>query len=309
MENMAYEDFCREFDREETCMEAWLKLKWPNGYRCPKCRCSRAYLLRSRKRPLYECRSCGHQTSLTAGTILEGSRVPLRLWFRAIFLHAQPSGVSAVQLAQIIGVTYKTAWLMGHKIRHAMSRKDEKQRLFGLIRITPAKYGRAYNPTIYRHPREHPLLIGASLNRNGHAVYVKIKQVSNEDVSYRTAGLSALWKFKDLHVNASSSEVISDIGRYIGERSKTLIQIGKSVEKWLNGAFRGIGPKHLQAYLDQYCFSMNGHLRNSPLVEQCLSCCAHEKKITLRELVARPANVPNTQHYERWINSKRKKAG
>jgi hypothetical protein len=309
MEYVTYEDFCRQFDREETCMEAWLKWKWPNGYRCPKCRCSRAYLLRSRKRLLYECRSCGHQTSLIAGTILEGSRVPLRLWFRAIFLHTQHSGISAVRLAQIIGVTYKTAWLMGHKIRHAMSRQDEKHRLLGLIRITPAKYGRAYNPTIYRHPREHPLLIGASLNGSGQPVYVKIKQVANEDACYRTADLSAIWKFKDLHVNALSGEVISDVGRYIEERSKPLIRIGKSVEKWLNDAFRGIGHKHLQAYLDQYCFFMNGHLRNSPPVEQCLNCCAHEKKTTLRELVARPANVPKTPHYDRWIRAKRKKAG
>nr|WP_052476248.1 transposase [Cohnella kolymensis] len=132
---------CKYFDNEEICIRILYSSRWPTGFRCPRCDHAHAYTIRTRRLPLYECGSCRLQTSLIAGTIFEGSRTPLRLWFQAIFLHALPGGISAIRLASIIGTTYKTAWLICHKIRHAMTEADNHKKLTGLVHINWGQYG------------------------------------------------------------------------------------------------------------------------------------------------------------------------
>ncbi|WP_276356411.1 hypothetical protein [Cohnella caldifontis] len=231
--------------------------------------------------------------------------MPLRKWFRAIFLYFQPGGISTVRLSRMLGITYKTAWLMGHKIRHAMSTKDSLRKLTGLIRITPGRYGRVYNPTAFRHPQEHPVLIGASLTANGQAKYVKIKQVMSEDILIRSAGYGGLMKFIKTHAKNEAGEIISDLNRPLGERSKLLSHLGKAAFNWLNGTFRGIGPKHLQLYLDQFCCYENSRTRRQEISNQGLAYCSEMKRITLRQLVARPALIPVTAEYDRVMRLER----
>lgn len=116
----------KRFPTEASCVPVLFSYKWPHGFRCPNCRHPHAYVIRTRRLPLYECGSCRHQTSLTAGTIFEGSRTSLRKWIAAIWLVANPKeGINAVRLRSIIDVTYKTAWAMLHKIRTAISCADE----------------------------------------------------------------------------------------------------------------------------------------------------------------------------------------
>ena len=79
-------DFMEMFKTEEDCRQALFEHRWPAGFRCPRCGCEQAYSLKTR--PLYECISCGHQASVTAGTLLEGTRTDLRKWFLAIYLLA-----------------------------------------------------------------------------------------------------------------------------------------------------------------------------------------------------------------------------
>ncbi|WGU97413.1 transposase [Paenibacillus dendritiformis] len=74
----------------QSCIPALFALKWLHGFRCPNCRHVRAYVIRTRRLPLYECSDCRHQTPLTAGTILEGSRTSLRKWIGAIWLVSNP---------------------------------------------------------------------------------------------------------------------------------------------------------------------------------------------------------------------------
>jgi transposase-like protein len=85
-------------------------------------------------RRLDECRACGYQGSVTAGTIFHKARVPLRDWFWAIYRMSQgKKGISALQLGKEIGVSYPTAWLMAHKIRKAMADREQGRRLRGLV--------------------------------------------------------------------------------------------------------------------------------------------------------------------------------
>lgn len=128
--------FQQKFHSEEACYQHLYQMKWPDGFRCPKCGHNRAYEINTRKLPLYECAQCKHQTTVTVGTIFEKTRTDLRIWFWAIFLIAHDKrGVSATFLAKELGVSYQTAWTMNHKIRKAMGERDMAYTLAGIVEL------------------------------------------------------------------------------------------------------------------------------------------------------------------------------
>jgi len=95
-------------------------------------------------RCVHECAGCGHQSSVTAGTIFHKTRTPLTSWFWAIYRMSQDKkGISALQLSKEIGVSYPTAWLMQHKIRKAMADRDQGYQLQGLIEVDEGYVGGA----------------------------------------------------------------------------------------------------------------------------------------------------------------------
>jgi transposase-like protein len=110
-------EFQKEFSDEARCAAFLYARRWPDGFVCPACGKGRAAALKSRPR-LFECLDCGRQTSLTAGTALHRSKLPLTTWFWAAPVMATHSnGMSARQLEDQLGVTYKTAWLVSQKLR------------------------------------------------------------------------------------------------------------------------------------------------------------------------------------------------
>jgi transposase-like protein len=114
------------------------KRRWPDGFICPGCSERRAAVLKSRPR-LYECLDCGRQTSITAGTAMHRSKLPLTAWFWAAHLMATHSnGMSARQLEDQLGVTYKTAWLLTQKLRRSMVDPD-REPLEGVVEVDQAE--------------------------------------------------------------------------------------------------------------------------------------------------------------------------
>ncbi len=109
------------FRDDEACREFLTRVRWPDGFICPKCAARDAWRT---ARGMWMCRSCGRQTSVTAGTIFHRSRYPLRVWFAAMwFVCAQKNGVSALGLQRVLGFgSYETAWAWMHKLRRAMVR-------------------------------------------------------------------------------------------------------------------------------------------------------------------------------------------
>ena len=113
-------EFQKAFPDEARCVAFLFQRRWPDGFVCPSCGKRRAVALKSRPR-LYECLDCGRQTSITAGTAMHRSKLPLTTWFWAAHLMATHSnGMSARQLEDQLGVTYKTAWLLTQKLRRSM---------------------------------------------------------------------------------------------------------------------------------------------------------------------------------------------
>lgn len=114
---MSLIEFQQKFSTEEACQQHLFSIRWPNGYRCPRCGHDKASFHSTRH--LYQCQACKYQASLTAGTIFHKTRTPLKKWFWMIFLMGrQKSGVSMLSLQRMLEIkSYKTVWTMGHKIR------------------------------------------------------------------------------------------------------------------------------------------------------------------------------------------------
>jgi hypothetical protein len=127
-------EFQRRFADEDACRRYLFASRWPDGFSCPRCGGTTAG--EQPKRRLWECRSCGHQTSLTAGTVMHATRTPLEVWFWAAYLVAtHHPGISAVQLQRQLGIGhYETAWLMLHKLRRAMV-APERDPLTGPVEV------------------------------------------------------------------------------------------------------------------------------------------------------------------------------
>ena len=134
--------FQRKFSPEDACEAHLFALKWSQGFSCPKCEYDQYYVIRSRRLQLFECKRCRHQTTVTAGTVLENSRTPLRKRFLAIYLAAQDKrGVSATLIAKEIEVSYVTAGLMLHKFRHGMAQRDSQYTLTGFVEMDDTYFG------------------------------------------------------------------------------------------------------------------------------------------------------------------------
>lgn len=287
---LSFEAFSNYYDKEETCVRALFEMRWPNGFRCPRCQHPDAYVITTRRLPLFECQGCRTQTSLIAGTVMEGSRISLRRWFQAIYLHAQPEGVNALQLARIIGVTYKTAWLICHKLRHAMTQTESEELLSGLVHITEAVYAKRYVPHLSWHKQEQPLLIGGVEDDNGNIFKIKIEKQQKESINdpYTPYPVE---RFIERYVERKSAARAIVTRRIKRNRNWTLIHLALQVEQWLAFLFGGIGSKHLQTYLNHYCYIFNRGKKS--LLKSLFQSCVQSRTITYPQLV-RGANIPRT---------------
>ena len=140
------EEFEGRFVTEQACREYLMQLRWPRGFACPRCGGQRARP--SRRRGLLRCGQCDYQASLTAGTIFQDTRLPLRTWYRAMWwVTSQKTGASALGLQSILGLgSYRTAWALLHKLRRAMVRPGRDGSLAAQRSTRPRRRGSARTP-------------------------------------------------------------------------------------------------------------------------------------------------------------------
>ena len=131
------------YGSEQQCERALVAARWPHGWQCAHCGCKRFFNTRNGTgRLLWECFICGYQSSSIVGTVMEHTHLPLRLWFLAMYLLTQnKNAISALALKRQLGVSYKTAWLMKHKLMQAMAQRDERYLLQGRVEIDDAYLG------------------------------------------------------------------------------------------------------------------------------------------------------------------------
>lgn len=289
------------YPTEESCIDALEKHRWPDGFRCLYCGNSHACIIRTRRLPLYQCSSCRHQTSLIAGTAMEGSRTELRKWFQAFyFVSSHPNSINAVQLADLIAVTYKTAWLMLAKIRYALNESDHGKLLSSLVCANLADAGPS-DPLRFRSDKlqRYPLFAGGEYNSQNDnrasiapslytAMPARIKIKLLPPHTYKNGNVIpalARQAFADAHAESSASLQFS-LFRYGPKRYLPLVQAANNASCWMYRKFCGVSFKHMQAYLDEFCFRFNQALSTSTntATNQILAIITRIPRLTYREI-------------------------
>lgn len=136
-------DFLKDYGTEEQCEAALVKARWPKGFQCPACSsAATAYEFSRHGRRYWQCRSCRHQTSLRAGTIMENGHLPLTKWYLAIYLMTQSkTNIAALAMMRQLGISWKAAWLLKHKLMEAMRQREDGLQLRGDVRVDDAYLG------------------------------------------------------------------------------------------------------------------------------------------------------------------------
>ncbi len=135
-------EFLKDYGTEAQCEQALEAARWPEGFGCPRCNGTAYSVVRDGIRKVFQCNACRHQASLIAGTVFQGTKLPLRTWFLAIYLISQAkTGLSSLALKRQLGVSYPTAWLMHHKLMQAMAAREERYVLEGKVQVDDAYLG------------------------------------------------------------------------------------------------------------------------------------------------------------------------
>ena len=262
-------EFERRFASEEACREYLSQLRWPDGFRCPRCQHTKAW---STSRELYHCGGCGVQTSVTAGTIFQDTRKPLRLWFRAMWhVTSQKHGVSALGLQRVLGLrSYRTAWTWMHKLRRAMVRPG-RERLTGLVEVDETYYGGERPGKRGRGAAGKSLvvvmvqIVGPRIGRIRLARVPDASAKSLEPAVLDAVELGSVirtdgWNgYRPWAQQRYVHEVLRRPATDLGDNLLPYVhRVVSLLKRWLLGTHQGaVGPSHLDYYLDEFTFRFN----------------------------------------------------
>jgi len=173
-------EFLQRFGNQEQCATALETARWPDGFHCPQCDGTSHSVLKNSWRKTFQCSHCRHQTSLIAGTLFQGTLLPLTIWFLAIYLISQAkTGLSALALKRQIGVSYSTAWRIQHKLMQAMLEREEIYTLQGVVQADNAYLGGEHPGGKSGRGSENkvPFVAAVSVDERGHPIYAKLTAI------------------------------------------------------------------------------------------------------------------------------------
>lgn len=260
---MSIRDFMKNFSTNEACYSHLEKSRWSQGFVCPKCGGSKYCKLSNGR---YQCSKCHRQTSVTANTFLHRSHVSLVKWFLAIyFVTNDKRGISAVQLASTVGVTYKTAWYMLKRIRTAMGERDKQHFLSGIIEFDDTYIGGPEAGSKRgRGTTKAKVFVALSLNEIGCPQYLKMGVTEN--LKQKTVQKFAKMSFSKgsiIHSDGYRSYIPAlkddfDHQHKVydpnGSELKWLHTLVSNAKAFILGTYHGLPKKHLQSYLDEFCY-------------------------------------------------------
>ena len=298
---LSVSQFQARFGAEEQCAAHLTKVRWPNGFVCPHCGSSRACELQGRG--VFQCKECRRQTSLTAGTIFQRSRVSLHKWFWAVYRLAQDKkGCSALLLSKELDVSYPTAWLMAHKIRHAMSRHNQPFALQGLIELDDANLGgvRPGHPGHQGRASDGktPILAAVEVLDNGkpgRAALMAVRNFRKPSVAAfaqaclqpgctvktdAMGGFHALTPLGHSHHRLTIGEDKSQASHLL----PTVHMLISNLKRFLLGRHHAIGGKHAQRYLGEFNYRFNCRRQEASLFTTLIQTCITTQVITYSEL-------------------------
>jgi len=268
--------FLAKFGTDEQCREHLVRMRWPGGFCCAGCGHDSAWS--HRKRLIEECRTCGRQHSILAGTIFEQTKTGLARWFVAIYLvTSSKGGISAMELQRQMGFgSYQTAWSWLHKIRRAMIRPG-REPLEGHIEADETFVGAAKSGPPGRGAAGKSLVAGAVETKTGEGRKRPLGRLRLQVIA--DASAANLENFVDAGTDRPLTVTTDGWRGYSGLKARghnhEVIKLSLNpghaslylpaihlvfglAKRWLLGTHHGaVRAKHLQRYLDEYVFRFN----------------------------------------------------
>ena len=286
-----------DFNTDAKCREMLERLRWPNGVAC--LRCGSLGISEIEARGQFDCNACRYQFSVTAGTIMHDSHLPLRKWFMAIYLMCESKkGISALQLKRTLGVAYKTAWYLCHRIRAAMGNDPfEGPTLLGIVEVDETLVGgkakgkgRAY--------KGNKTWVAGAVQRNGG---IRLERIP--DTKRQTLHDFIARAVKDEAEAIYTDELASYLG--IADDDTRHETVNHSAEQWavgdvhtnsiegvwslfkrsIIGAFHKVSAKHIDRYLDELEWRFSNR-KNDHIFVHTLRRIVNTERLTYQHLVA-----------------------
>jgi len=300
-------DVCSKFDSDARCRELLERLRWPEGVRCD---CGDLGIARLSHK-LFQCRKCRSQFTVTAGTIFHDSHLPLIKWFAAVYLICESrKGMSANQLKRMLGVSYKTAWYLCHRIRAAMQEVNPEP-MGGIVEVDETYIG-GKKANMHKWKRDQiegrgsvgkEIVIGLR-QRNGTLRFFHVRDIESGTLAkYIKENISA----GDVEVimtddHASYPKAIEGeplLGDYRGKHQTVQHTAGEYVrgmvhsntvensfsllKRGIMGTWHKISAKHLSRYLDEMTFRFNRR-EDADIFEQTLQFMVTADPLTYENL-------------------------
>ncbi len=268
------------YHSEESCRARMEELRWPEGVDCP--RCDSKDIARMEDRHQYQCRSCRYQFSVTAGTIFHDTHLPLWKWFLAVYLIVESKkGISANQLKRTIGVSYKTAWYLSHRIRASLKEVDA-QLLKGIVEVDETFVGGEVEGKGRGYKGNKTVVVGA-MQRGGNICLQVVRGTDRETlhgfIRENTAGdTEAIYTdewpaYKGIADEDTKHEAVKHRDKEWargGVHTNSIENVWSLLKRSIVGSYHQVSAKHLDAYLDELEFRFNN--RENPYMFRDALC-------------------------------------
>lgn len=275
MEQESILSIVQRFNTQEACIKHLESIRWPDGPICTHCGSTHIHSRKNSNRHL--CRDCNGSFSVTVGTIMHASKLPLPKWFAGIFLIVNAKkGISSLQLARDINVNKNSAWYMQKRVREAMSGSDGL--LKGIVEVDESYIGgsmtkmrKSYKKELGIHPSgmQHKKPVLGMIQREGNVKVIVLDKADSKTIrpllnqhidpasEVVTDGFGAyrmLHKTHAKHVALNHSKNIMRSGKYNTSR---LDSFWTTIKRAIVGQYHRVSPEHLQSYLDEIAFKFN----------------------------------------------------
>jgi predicted RNA-binding Zn-ribbon protein involved in translation (DUF1610 family)/transposase-like protein len=307
-------EFQATFPDEAGCATFLFERRWPEGFICPACGGRRAALLKSRAHT-YECLDCGRQTSITAGTAMHRSKLPLTAWFWAAHLMATHSnGMSALQLAAQLGITYKTAWLLTQKLRRSMV-DPEREPLEGVVEVDQAEVPFRTDDSFFDPAKSGKILVAGAVEvidrvthqakpRRKGAKYldtrsgrIRLAAIADNSAASLEAFVRANVKrgttlLTDGHKSYPGLTDYRHDPRTVGKMAGHVVlpwihRVFSLMKRWGLGTYHGLRRKHVDTYLNEFVFRYNRRFYRHVSFETILGLASRRQPTSYWEIIGR----------------------
>ena len=291
---MTLVDLVDRYGDEDACHEYLAELRWPTGVTCPACGSKSVSYLKKRRQ--HDCNACRKRFSVRAGTIFQDSKLELRKWFMALYIICQSKkSVSANQLKRMLGVSYKTAWFLCHRIRRAMMIEDERK-LEGIVEADETflggkkrNGGGPHGKTVVLGAveRDGQVRLRHSGDRKAHKIEQFIEDTVSDDADALYTEKHQAYKFAARVVGVEPETINKSEGEWVHGQvhTNTIEGVWSLLDRSIIGAYHKISTKHLPAYLDEQEWRYNNR-KNEFLFRDTLIWLIRADPMEYKELTA-----------------------